>query len=301
MTTKKIVSVVGATGKLGTLVVQELLARGAKVRAIVRNPAKPEAQALEQIGAQPVALSVADADEATLKNALDGSYAMVSTLQGGPDTIIDTQLKLLNAAKAVSARRFFPSDFSYNLFTLPFGTNVNSDWRKTFAEKAEQSRGDVEVVHVMQGMFADAVVAGFMGLYHREAGAIRHWGDANAKLDWTTWEDTARFTAAAALDDRNVPAQFFISGDRKSVSELAVELRKARREVSVESLGSIEDLKRHLAMTREKEPANMHAWLPLMYALGMFEGKAALGPLENGRYPEIQAESLAAAIARGAL
>jgi hypothetical protein len=33
----------------------------------------------------------------------------------------------------------------------------------------------------------------------------------------------------------------------------------------------------------------------------VFGGQALLGPIENGRYPEIQPETIAQAVARGAL
>ena len=45
----------------------------------------------------------------------------------------------------------------------------------------------------------------------------------------------------------------------------------------------------------------MYAWLPLMYARGVFGGDALLGPTLNDRYPEIRAESVAQAMARGAI
>ena len=48
-------------------------------------------------------------------------------------------------------------------------------------------------------------------------------------------------------------------------------------------------------------PGNMLAWLPLMYARGVHGGQALLGPSHNARYPHIQPESVARAIARGAI
>jgi hypothetical protein len=38
-----------------------------------------------------------------------------------------------------------------------------------------------------------------------------------------------------------------------------------------------------------------------MYARGVFGGQALLGPTHNGRYPEVQAEAVVQALARGAL
>ena len=78
------------------------------------------------------------ASEQARAAAVAGAFAVVSTLQGGPDVIVDAQLALLRAARAAGARRFIPSDYSYNVFTLPEGINVNSDWRRALAVAAQR-------------------------------------------------------------------------------------------------------------------------------------------------------------------
>jgi uncharacterized protein YbjT (DUF2867 family) len=298
MTTKTVV-VAGATGKLGQLVVDNVLAKGAAVRALVRDKNKPEALALANRGVE-VHEAGLDAPE-ELRAALEGAYALVSTLQGGPDVIVQGQLHLLDAAKAHSVRRMIPSDYSFNFFTLPEGVNINSDWRRAFALRAREVRGDVEVVHVMQGMFADATVLGFVGLFERASHTVRYWGDGATKLDWTTWEDTARYIAAAALDDAPVPEQLFVAGDQLSMLEFAELLeRQSGMPIVRKNLGTLEALQREIQARRSREPENVYAWLPLMYAEGMFSGNASLGPLANERYPEIKPESVRDTLARGA-
>jgi len=297
----KVVVVAGAAGKLGTLVVRELSTRGAKVRAIVRDAARSEARGLVELGADVVTLDVARATGDALAGVVRGAFAVVSTMQGGPDVIVEAQLALLAAARTERVRRLLPSAYSFNFFTLPEGVNVNSDWRRELALRARDLRGDVEVVHVMQGMFADAGVAGFVDLYDREKNALRFWGDGHAPIDWTTWEDTAKYIAAAALDDRPVPEQLFVAGDRMSVRELADALGAIRGAPTVDVLGTLVDLRAEIERRRRTEPGNMYAWLPLMYALGAYGGEALLGPIANDRYPEIRPESVRDAIARGAL
>jgi nucleoside-diphosphate-sugar epimerase len=69
------IAVTGATGFLGSYVVSDLLARGATVRAVVRNPAK--AQWLREQG---VELAVADlSDGEAMQAAFQGSDALVNT------------------------------------------------------------------------------------------------------------------------------------------------------------------------------------------------------------------------------
>lgn len=77
------IAVVGANGKTGRLVVAEALERGHAVVAVVRDPARVEAQHAR------LRVARADAtDEIALTEALTGVHAVVSTLgrstQGGP-------------------------------------------------------------------------------------------------------------------------------------------------------------------------------------------------------------------------
>ncbi|MDX2093492.1 MAG: NmrA family NAD(P)-binding protein [Kofleriaceae bacterium] len=297
-----LVVVVGAAGKLGRLVVQAVLEHpGARVRALVRDPRKPEVQGLAGPRVELLAFDATTATDTERAAAVAGSYAVVSTLQGGPDVIVDAQLALIRAAKAAGARRFIPSDFSYNVMTLPEGININSDWRRTLAVKArDEVTPSFEVVHVFQGIFTDKHVLGFLGMFDGQT--LRYWGDGTTPIDWTTWEDTAAFTAAAALDERPVPEHLFVRGDRLDVLSFARTWETAHgRKLAMERLGSLEDLVTETRRRLAAEPQNMFAWLPLMYAQGMYSGKALLGELHNQRYPEIRPATVAQAIAQGAV
>lgn len=296
----ELVVVVGAAGKLGRLVCASLLATPqVRVRALVRDPAK--LSELAAAGVELVAFDAATASDAERAAALAGASAVVSTLQGGPDVIVDAQLALLRAAKAAGARRFIPSDYSYDIFGLPEGVNVNSDWRRTLARLAESEVGpSFEVVHVMQGIFADRGVLGFLGAFDAERGVVRYWGDGTTPVDWTTWADTARFTAAAALSKEPLPARLYVAGDRKSMLEFAaIWTRETGQAVTSERLGSLDELEAEVGRQLAGDPTNMYAWLPLMYARGVYGGQALLGALANGRFPSVQAKTLAEAIRAG--
>ncbi len=310
----KLIVVVGAAGKLGRLLIQSILTQpGTRVRGLVRDPNKPEVRTLASERVEFVAFDAASATEAQCADAVRGAYAVVSALQGGPDIIVDAQLALVRASKAAGARRFIPSDYSFDFFALPEGININSDWRRKHAELAKMEVSpSFEVVHVIQGIFADAYVLGFLGMLDGSNGVVRYWGDGKTPIDWTTWEDTARFTAAAALDDAKVPERLYVSGDRLDTFEFAKAWesghQKKLREVlhgillrRLERLGSLEELAAETQRRLTAEPHNMYAWLPLMYARGVYDGQALLGKSENARYPEIRPESVAQAIARGAL
>ncbi|MDI3389881.1 NmrA/HSCARG family protein [Streptomyces sp. B-S-A8] len=87
MSENKIVLVLGATGNQGGATARELLSRGWNVHALVRNPDKPEAQALKEQGA--VLLQGDLNDTESLRRAMTGVYGVfsVQALAFEPETL----------------------------------------------------------------------------------------------------------------------------------------------------------------------------------------------------------------------
>lgn len=290
----KTIVLAGATGNLGGLIARALLARpGVRLRALVRPGSADRAAALAQAGAELVEVDLADAP--ALTRALAGAFTLVSALQGGPDVIVDTQLDLLRAARAAGARRMIPSDYSYDLFNLAEGENINSDWRRRFARSAEEVRGDVELVHVLNGCFLDrGVLFGFLGAFDLAAGKAFLWGDGDAPMDFTTYADTARYTAEAATIDDTLPSRFNVAGDTLDFHGLVrAYAAGSGRALAVVRRGSLADLDAEIDRLRREQPTDVHAWLPLQYWRGMLSGKGKLGPLVNARFPEIRPTTVA--------
>ena len=272
------------------------------MRLLVRDPSKPDVAALASHRAELVAFDAAGATDKARAEVMRGAFAVVSTLQGGPDVIVDAQLALLRAAKAAGARRFIPSDYSYNIFTLPEGINLNSDWRRSLATQAQpETTATFQTVHVMQGIFTDVYVLGFLGVLDAAQGVVRYWGDGTTPIDWTTWEDTARYIAAAARDEGMLPERLFVSGERASILTFAETWERVHgRKVTLDRRGSLEELEAETNRQLAEQPTNMYAWLPLMYARGVFGGAALLGDSHNAHFQSIRPESVAQAMARGA-
>lgn len=284
----KDILLVGATGRLGGLIARALLDKpGVTLRCAVRPGSRDKAAPLAQAGARVVEVDLGD--PASLERASEGAFAVVSALQGGPDVIIDGQLRLLRAARTAGAARFVPSDYSFNFFGLGEGENVNSDWRRAFARAAEAERGDVSVVHVLNGCFLDrGVLFGFLGAFDLAAGKAFYWGDGDAPMDFTTYADTALYTAEAATAT-DAPERFEVAGDTLDFHGLVRAFAEGSgRSLSVERRGSLADLDQEIDNRRRAHPDQIFAWLPLMYWRGMLSGKGKLGPLVNDRFPGIR-------------
>jgi len=287
----KTVLLVGGTGNLGALIGRELLKRGARLRLLVRPGSRYKLPADLAQAAEIVE------DEQT---AFPGVFSVVSAVQGGPETIVDAQLRFLRDARQAGVRRFIASDYSMNLFTVPEGDNVSSDHRREFGRRADDERGDVEVVHVLNGAFLDRrVLFGFLGAVNLQKREAYGWGDGHAEMQFTTYDDTAAYTAAAALDDRPVPEKLFVAGDSLSFDRLVTEVEAGLgAPMTVKSLGSFSDLDAAIKTRYAAEPANVPAWLPLMYWRAMLNGSGRLGPLMNDRYPNIRPTGVREYVAR---
>jgi len=109
-TRNKIILVTGATGRQGGAVAKHLLADGWKVRAMTRNPNKPEARRLAEMGAEVVK---GDFDlPSTLDDVASGVYGVFSVqspFQIGVDEELKQGIAIADAAKRAGAKHFIYS------------------------------------------------------------------------------------------------------------------------------------------------------------------------------------------------
>jgi len=278
------VVVAGATGDLGGRIVRALVARGASVRAIVRPGAGPEkVERLRNFGVSIAGIDLNDPSE--VASACAGASCVVSALQGLRDVIVDTQAALLEGAAKAGVARFIPSDFSIDFTRLPPGRNRNLDLRRDFHRFLERS--PVSPTTIFCGMFADLLTgrAPFI-LFKRRR--VLCWGDADQKMDFTTVEDAAVFTAYAALDP-SAPRFLRVAGDQLSARELAATASAVTGdEFRLFRAGGLGMLGAIIALARTVAPAERDvfpAWQGMQYMRDMFDGRAKLAPLDNGRYP----------------
>ena len=153
---KKTVALVGGTGRLGSLIGNAVIDKpDTQLRLLVRPGSRDKAAALEKRGAQVVEGALGADAGPTLASLCQGASTLISALQGGPDIIIEGQKQLLRAAREVGVRLFIPSDYSLNLFKVKPGQIPTSEMRRQFALVADAERGNVEVVHVLNGGFLD--------------------------------------------------------------------------------------------------------------------------------------------------
>jgi uncharacterized protein YbjT (DUF2867 family) len=277
------IAVVGATGNLGGRIIRELLQRGAEVRAVVRH----DSDKLAALAATRFKITKVDfANPADMKRALTGAACIVSALQGLRDVIVDTQSQVLDAAVAAGVPRFIPSDYSLDFTKTVEGDNRNLDFRREFHRKLDGS--GIPWTSVLNGAFAE-LLTGQMRLIDFEKKVVSFWGSADQKLDFTTMDNIAQYTAQAALDSAT-PKVLRIAGDSKSARELAEvagDVMKTKFELV--QLGPIEGLAAFIKKERAADPASelqpYPRWQGAQYMHNMSSGLGKLDPLDNARYP----------------
>lgn len=295
------VLVAGATGDLGGRVAAALVARGARVHAVVRPESSPGRR--DRLARDGVTVVTADlADLASLTAACDGASCVVSTLSGLREVILDRQSVLIDAAVRAGVPRFISSDFSADYTKSEPGHNRNFDLRREFAGRAD--RASITVTSILNGAFLDMLGAE-MPIIQPRIRSVLYWGSRDQPLDFTSRDDTAAYTAAAALDDAT-PRLLRIAGDTVSAADIAATLTAASgtayrtlRAGGVSGLGRIVPLVRRLAPGRP-DPV-FPAWQGMQYTLDMFSGVVRLTPLDNDRYPDLRWTSLHDRVAGGHL
>ncbi len=283
---KKSILVAGGTGDLGHRIISALLERGAHVKAVVRHSSESsKVKKLEEMGVEVFKLDMKSVEELT--EACENVGCVVSALAGLHDTIVEGQSVLLDAAVAAGVSRFIPSDYSSDFTKIPEGENRNFDLRKAFHKKLEAA--PIKATSIINGAFTD-MLAYNTPFYNLKDNSVGYWGDdENYEVDFSTKDDTAAFTAAAAMDDETPKilriASFQISP--KSLISLAEEIKG--NEFKLVPMGSLESLSAYNKKERAANPEGEHElypkWQGSQYMHSMFSAQNK--PLDNKRYPDI--------------
>jgi nucleoside-diphosphate-sugar epimerase len=281
------VVVAGATGNLGGRIARALLERGAGVRALVRHDTSPDKlERFQELGVTIARVNLSSAPQ--VAPACLGAACVVSALQGLRDVIVERQTVLLDAAIKADVPRFIPSDYSIDFTKFPPGENRNLDLRRDFHKRLDKT--SIAATTIFNGAFAD-MLTGQMPLILFKVKRVLYWGDADQRMDFTTMDDTAAFTARAALDS-STPRFLRIAGDQLSARELtAVVSEVTGREFRLLRAGGLGTLERLIKIARAVVPGEKQlypAWQGMQYMRNMFDGRAKLEQLDNDRYSGIR-------------
>jgi uncharacterized protein YbjT (DUF2867 family) len=220
--------------------------------------------------------------------ACAGGACVVSALTGLREVIVDGQTALLEAAVAAGVPRFIPSDFAVDFMKMPAGLNRNFDLRREFSIRLDEA--PIAATSILNGGFME-LLSGQAPVILFKFKRVLYWSDADQLLDFTTIDNTAEFTAAAALDP-SMPRTLRVAGDQVSANDLVALASQATGETfQLLRGGSLGRLETIIKVTRTLFPQKNNvfsAWQGMQYLHNMYSGLAKLTPLNNDRYPDIR-------------
>jgi nucleoside-diphosphate-sugar epimerase len=280
---KPIILVVGGTGNLGSKIIKSLLGLGAEVRVLARLTSDNQKLTdLESLGAKIFKVNMES--ELEIQNACIGANCVVSALAGLRDVIVDTQSTLLAGALAAGVQRFIPSDYSLDFTKQEAGLNRNLDFRREFHIVLDKAA--IKATTIFNGAFTD-MLTGQMPMILFDKKTVIHWGNADQKMDFTSVQSTADFTARAALDI-NTPRFLTIAGDELSardiqgiVSEISGQKFRLFKIGGLGFLGFIIKIAKIFSSGKN----NIYpAWQGMQYMHNMVKGDVKMNKLDNERY-----------------
>jgi hypothetical protein len=274
---EKEILVAGSTGDLGGRIIKALLKNGATVRALVRSG--PDPVVIDLLRTSGVKIMEADlTDKDALIAACAGVSCVVSALAGLQEVIVDTQSLLLEAAVAAGVPRFIPSDYSTDFTQLPEGENRNFDLRKEFMRKLDGT--EIKATSIFNGAFAELLNYNIPFLDHKNK-LVAYWEKPDWKVDFTSMNDTAAFTALAALDD-TAPRYLRIASFQVSARDMA-----AASGYELKDRGTLAELDAYNKSERAAHPEGENElyakWQQSQYMHSMFSARNEV--LDNDRYP----------------
>ena len=284
---KRIIVVAGATGNLGGKIIKALLAKDIEVRAIVRLETEiKKIKDLEQMGVQ--VFQVDTSNKSEISKHCIGAYCLVSALAGLKETVIDTQKIFLDAAVEANVQKFIPSDYSSDFTNLKEGHNRNLDFRRRFHEYLDKS--PIKATTIFNGPFMDLLTTDMPLILFKQKW-ILCWGNSNQILEFTTTDNVAEFTAAAAIDD-NTPRYLRIAGDKLSCNDFVKLLSElTNKKYKIFRPGGISLLNFLINVTRFFAPSEKElypAWQGMQYMRDLMEGRIIFQKYDNNRYSSIK-------------
>ncbi|MFG3010601.1 NmrA/HSCARG family protein [Streptomyces cinerochromogenes] len=213
--------VLAATGGQGRAVTDALLARGARVRAVVRDPARPAAQELAEQGVEVVAGSLDDRESlATAMRGATAVFAFTTPFEAGVEAEVEQGRAILSAATGARVPHLVLSSVA----GADQHTGVPHFDSKARIE-AELTSGDVPYTILGPTYFYDNVLGGADRVL---AGTLDLPLPPDRPLQQVARQDLAAFAAKILLDPTpHTGDRIELASDAPTPTQMATALTEA--------------------------------------------------------------------------
>lgn len=277
--------VVGASGNLGSLIVKHSLTKpNLIVNILVRDPQKNKdlTSHVEKAGGKVIVGDLAKPE--TLTGVTKGMHTIVFAVSFERNIVIDGQIAVIKDAVANGVKRIVPTDYTENFekFSKEELNTVPAVVDKLQVREYLASQ-PIKTLRIDGAIFIETFIQMFMGK------EFNYWGNADHKFQVTSYEDTARFIAAAVAKKEQDGHLVFV-GDEVTPSETVAIYNKVRgANIVAKRAGSLDELEK-LAEEQEKS-GNPAAWF-LRFNRLLFDERSRFDKSNNAQFPEVKPVSV---------
>jgi nucleoside-diphosphate-sugar epimerase len=280
---QKTIIVLGATGNLGSKIIDELLHQKSIVKALVRSTT--DESKIMQLKNKGVIVASIDIHNFTDVVAYcKGAHCVVSALAGLQDAILNSQLMYVKAAIEAGVPRFIASDYCSNYNNLIPGKNRNLDMRRDFATAVDKL--NIKTTGIFNGAFMDMLTAEMPLIMYKQK-KILCWGNPNQQMDFTHTLNVAAYTAHVVLANES-PRYLTIAGDTKNCNEfVAVASKLSGKQFKLFRPGGIGLFNFVIRLTKlfvSGKNELYPPWQGMQYMRDMMEGRIEIGKNQNNDY-----------------
>jgi hypothetical protein len=116
---------------------------------------------------------------------------------GHDGLMVDGQKLLVDACIAEGVPRYIASDYCMDYRKLAFGDHPVKDAMKYVHSYLEEKGSQITPVHILNACFLERP---WIGIWNADKETFSYWGTGDEKWEFTSYDNTAEFTAEAALD-----------------------------------------------------------------------------------------------------
>ena len=276
------VLIVGASGKLGSLLTKEALKRSnIQTSILVRNPDKMSdiAGEIEKSGGKVIKGDISDVS--SLKDVTKGIHTIISSITAhDANTYIDGHIALIKDAEANGVTRFVPNCFS--VYSGPVPREETSRYQM-FENKSKiedyLNTTNLKKLSIFNGTFMET-------FFFYQQFTPGYWGESSHVHNLVSYADAAAFTIAAVANKDQTGA-LCISADDLTVNQAVDVYNKVRgANAEIKRNGSLAELK-NLFEEHLKQHEYMKAAFNGLHLM-VYDDRTYYAKNDNDKYPEVK-------------
>ncbi|PVH67975.1 NAD(P)-binding protein [Cadophora sp. DSE1049] len=278
------VGIAAITGKLALCIAKALLKRpDVNIRGYCRTPSKLPPSLLNSTQVS-VTQGGHDDVDAVRSFAKGCDVVICCYLSEDSNVMIEGQKMLIDVCEQEGVGRYIASDYTMDYRNLKAGQYTKKSPMIQVKEYLDTK--SIHGIHILNEMFMETFFSDLHFFWDPTETKIRYYGSGEEIWEITSYNTTAQYVAAVALDPQAVGFFKFL-GDRKSTHEIISIFESVYgTKPATERLGSLDDLWAEANKEGEQDFVKAGTWF-------IMTGQVHLGEASDAkRYPHVKPDTL---------